>query len=61
MNIIITNDSVELGRLSGKVAAELIKQAIAQSGEANIILATGASQLNTLNQLISEEDIDWSK
>ncbi|MEJ7676182.1 MAG: 6-phosphogluconolactonase [Chitinophagaceae bacterium] len=41
--------------------AELIINAIEQNGQANIILATGASQFETLKQLISEKDIDWSK
>lgn len=61
MNIIIANDPGELGRLSGQAAAELIRTAITRSGQANIILATGSSQLNTLDQLISETGIDWSK
>ncbi len=61
MNIIIANDPLELGKLSVIAAADLIRQAISRSGQANIILATGASQLNTLNQLVSEKDIDWGK
>jgi glucosamine-6-phosphate deaminase len=61
MNVIISKDPQELGKVSGKAAAELIKKAIAANGQANIIVATGASQLNTLNQLISEEGIEWGK
>jgi glucosamine-6-phosphate deaminase len=56
----ITNTPIELGITAGKVAANLIRETIAKNGNANIILATGASQFETLNQLISE-DIDWSK
>ena len=41
-------------------AARLIREAIETNGTANIILATGTSQFETLNQLVSE-DIDWSK
>jgi len=33
----------------------------AAKGSANIILATGTSQFETLNQLIAEQGIDWSK
>jgi len=61
MEIIVSEDKQELGRISGKVAAERIREAIRENGSANIILATGASQFATLEQLISEKDIDWSK
>jgi glucosamine-6-phosphate deaminase len=46
--------------LAGREAAQLIKKAIAANGQANIILATGTSQFETLTQLI-QEGIDWSK
>lgn len=61
MEIILTKDPVELGKSAGKAAAELIRNAIEQNGHANIILATGASQFETLKQLTSEKNIDWSK
>jgi len=61
MEIILTKDPIELGKSAGSAASELIINAIEQSGQANIILATGASQFETLKQLISEKDIDWSK
>lgn len=60
MKITIENNSVDLGKVAGQEAANLINTAIKEKGEANIILATGASQFETLNQLISEE-VDWSK
>ena len=60
MEIIIANDVKELGQAAGHSAADLIRQAIAENGSANIILATGTSQFETLNQLISEPVIDWS-
>ena len=61
MEIIIENDVKELGQAAGHAAADLIQQAIAENGSANIILATGNSQFETLNQLIAEPGIDWSK
>jgi glucosamine-6-phosphate deaminase len=61
MQIQILEDSVALGREAGKKAASLIRQAIAANGEANIILATGASQFETLKHLIREQDIAWDK
>lgn len=56
----ILNDPAALGNASGKEAAEKIKEAISQKGVANIILATGTSQFETLQQLLSDKEIDWS-
>jgi len=61
MEIKITNNPVELGQTAGRSGAELIRKAIDQNGFANIILATGTSQFETLNQLIAEPGIEWSK
>lgn len=61
MEIIIKEDPQELGKAAGKLTAKLIKEAISREGEANIILATGASQFETLKQLIRERDIAWDK
>lgn len=60
MNIIKTENPTALGKEAGKAAGKLIAEAIRKNGEANIILATGTSQFETINQLIIE-DIDWSK
>jgi glucosamine-6-phosphate deaminase len=49
-----------LGKAAGIQAAQLIRTAIKTNGAANIILATGTSQFETLAQLVNE-DIDWSK
>jgi glucosamine-6-phosphate deaminase len=49
-----------LGKTAGRVAARRIKSEIEKKGFANIILATGTSQFETLNQL-TKEDIDWGK
>jgi glucosamine-6-phosphate deaminase len=61
MKIIIASDVKELGRAAGHAAAEQVRQAIAEKGSANIILATGISQFETLNQLIKEPGIDWNR
>ena len=61
MKVHIYNDALELGTAAGERAAKLIKQAIQQKGQANIILATGASQFQTLTYLLSEKDIEWGK
>src|SRR5665647_250977 len=61
MKINIYNNTYQLGKAAGIAAASLIRSAIDKNGTANIILATGTSQYETLNQLISETGIDWSK
>jgi glucosamine-6-phosphate deaminase len=59
-NVIICDTAKELGEKAGRKASELINSAIREKGQANIILATGASQFETLNTLIGE-NVDWSK
>ncbi len=61
MSILVFDTPAELGKAAGSHAAGLLRQAIAERGEANLIVATGTSQFETLKQLIAEEDIDWSK
>jgi glucosamine-6-phosphate deaminase len=61
MKIVITNTSEELGQAAGSKAAALIRHTILTKGSANIILATGTSQFETINQLTKEKGIDWSK
>jgi glucosamine-6-phosphate deaminase len=60
MRIIVTEDPLQLGAVAGSTAAQMIWCAIDINGRANIILATGTSQFETLNHLVTE-DIDWSK
>jgi len=61
MTINISSTPIELGQKAGTIGAQLIREAIQSQGFANIILATGTSQFETLNQLLAEKDIDWSK
>lgn len=61
MEIVVKSNPTELGIAAGKAGAALIRQAIEQNGTANVILATGTSQFETLNQLLAETGIDWSK
>jgi glucosamine-6-phosphate deaminase len=61
MRIHIYKDADELGVAAGQRAARLIKNIIAGKGQANIILATGISQFRTLDFLVHDQAIDWSK
>jgi len=60
MNILISQNPAKLGKAAGVASAQLIREAIQTNDSANIILATGTSQFEILNQLATEE-IDWSK
>ena len=60
MKVKIYNTPYELGKAAGMQAAQFIREAIEINGTANIILATGTSQFETLKQLVSE-NIDWNK
>jgi glucosamine-6-phosphate deaminase len=61
MNINIYNTKQELGVAAAETGAEAIRRAIKENGIANIILATGASQFEMLEQLKKCKDIEWSK
>ena len=60
MEIIISENKNSLGKQAASKGAELIHNAIALRNEANIILATGASQFEMLSELV-KESIDWSR
>ena len=61
MNVNIQEDQKKLGTAAGKKSAAFIRETIKTNGCANIILATGSSQFETLNQLILEKGIEWNK
>lgn len=59
MEIIISETKQLLGTKAAQKGAELIRKAITERGKANIIVATGASQFEMLNELV-RQDVDWS-
>ena len=61
MNIQIYRTKQELGSAAAESGANVIMRAIREKNQANIILATGASQFEMLEHLKSIEGIDWSK
>lgn len=60
METIISETKQELGKKAAQQGAALIRKAIHERGEANIIVATGASQFEMLSELV-KEDVDWTK
>ena len=61
MKVTVAPDKQELGRMAARDGAVPLRTALAKSGRANIILATGASQFATLAALIAEPDIAWHR
>ena len=57
----IYQDAHSLGKAAALDAQVIIQEAIKQREKANIILATGNSQLNFLKSLRYLDGIDWSK
>lgn len=60
MKLCVLNDKVALGAAAAAHGARCINEAIAQNGQANVIIATGASQFEMLEALISA-DVDWTR
>jgi glucosamine-6-phosphate deaminase len=51
----------EMGVVAAEHAAEIINKAIHTKAEANIILATGTSQFETLKNLVATDAVNWSE
>ena len=61
MQIYVGKDKFDMANAAAKSAADKISKAIAERGEARIIVATGASQFEFLEALVKEPGIDWTK
>ena len=57
----ILSDKDKAGAKAADLGARLIRDAIRKRGHANIIVATGASQFETLCHLIAAKSIDWTR
>ena len=60
MELCIFPSKTEMAFAAAGRAASLLQEAILARGEANLILATGASQFEMLSHLVTL-DVDWSK
>jgi glucosamine-6-phosphate deaminase len=61
MNIKVFESRHEMATEAAENAAAIIREAIAERGQAYLIAATGASQFEFLEVLVNEPDIDWEK
>ena len=60
MKVVLCKDSNDLGKQASIQATACIKEAIAKTGNARILLSTGASQFTFFEHFV-KEDIDWDK
>ncbi len=61
MSLNVFKNKKEMGVAAAAKGAEFIRKALAECGEANIIVATGASQFEMMSNLVKSEGIDWTK
>ncbi len=60
MKIVVCGSKEKMGRRAAGEGAELIRAALSERGEANIVLATGVSQFEMLEALVVEQ-VDWQQ
>jgi glucosamine-6-phosphate deaminase len=61
MKQVVARDSEELAELAAEDGAGVIRAAIAERGEANVVFATGNSQQQMLRYLTGMSDIHWER
>ena len=57
----ILSDKAAVGQAAADCGAEAIRRALEQRGSANIVVATGASQFETMAALVARNDLNWSR
>lgn len=61
MRLLIADDPRSMGAWVAQHAAADLRQAIATTGAASLVVATGASQFEVLAALVKQPDIQWSR
>lgn len=61
MQIFISPSREANGRAAAKFGAERLRATLRERGEANVIVATGASQFEMLESLLNEPGISWEQ
>jgi glucosamine-6-phosphate deaminase len=61
MKIVTSSDRPAMAAKAATDGAQLLREALSARGKANIIVATGASQLEMLADLVEQPDIAWQK
>ncbi|MGH7214085.1 MAG: glucosamine-6-phosphate deaminase [Tepidisphaeraceae bacterium] len=61
MKLDVSQTKQELGTKAARHGADAIRKAIRANGRANVIVATGASQFEMIENLVQTADIAWNK
>jgi glucosamine-6-phosphate deaminase len=61
VDIRVFGTKTEMGAAAAAAGAAAIRNALSSRGEANIVLATGASQFEVLDSLVHAPDIAWDR
>jgi glucosamine-6-phosphate deaminase len=61
VHVELYSDKPSLSQAAAAFVAGRLNEALTERGEANLVLATGASQYDFLDALRSRKDIDWSR
>jgi len=61
LNVVITSDRMELGKLAAKNVSKLVQSLLEIQGEIRMIFAAAPSQNEFLSKLIKYNNIDWSR
>lgn len=61
MKLLVSDTKQETGSEAARAGAERIRLALEEQGRASIVVATGASQFEMLENLVREDGIDWSR
>ncbi len=61
MRVEIHESKQEMATAAAERAAEIIRGAMAERGEARVVAATGASQFEFLDELTKKPDLEWQR
>lgn len=61
MKLTIHEDRITLGMAAAAEAGQVLRAALANQASATLVVATGASQLETLASLAADQEIDWRR
>lgn len=61
MNVLCCRDPKHLGQVAAADGAAALKAALAEKEEVTILVATAPSQFPTIDSLIADPDIDWTR